>query len=207
MWILSQGLRRSRWRCRGRGVEAARVRGCRISCPGRLPFLPLPTPATASTRHRPPSAFTGTDGPARPLDAPFQPNQTPLHPGLVPGLRHSSWALVVTMEYKGRRHPVLYSATPSALAQDFARHQVSKQQRLHYHSSSLSSSFPNTMVSQSVNKTGLHPAGVQYGPFVFEPIGSSFGPPTDAFPLDPQKMITPRSRRSSMTAHTSTMTA
>ena len=50
-------------------------------------------------------------------------------------------------------------------AEDFARQQVSKQQRSNYHSSSLttssSSSCFHTMVSPSVNKTGLHPAGVQ----------------------------------------------
>jgi phosphoenolpyruvate carboxykinase (ATP) len=47
------------------------------------------------------------------------------------------------------------------LAQDFVRQQVSKQQRSNHHSSSPSSSVSPIMVAQSVNKTGLHPAGVQ----------------------------------------------
>lgn len=51
---------------------------------------------------------------------------------------------------------------PSRLASyssDFDRQQVAKQQRSNYHSSSLRNI---NMVSNSVNRTSLHPAGVQY---------------------------------------------
>lgn len=52
-----------------------------------------------------------------------------------------------------RHHP------PLPLAEDFARQQTAKQQRGNFHSSSLTTSV-FTMVA-AVNKTGLHPAGVQ----------------------------------------------
>jgi phosphoenolpyruvate carboxykinase (ATP) len=65
------------------------------------------------------------------------------------------------MDYKGLQEPLLRTASPAPLAQDFARQQVSKQQRSNYHSSSIASQVPRTMVSHNVNKTGLHPAGVQ----------------------------------------------
>jgi phosphoenolpyruvate carboxykinase (ATP) len=46
------------------------------------------------------------------------------------------------------------------LAQDFARQQVAKQQRTNFHSSSLKT-LPSAIMVSSVNKTNLHPAGVQ----------------------------------------------
>merc|ERR1712000_171865 len=49
----------------------------------------------------------------------------------------------------------------SPLAEDFARQQISKQARGNFHSTSLTTSVP-TMVS-AVNKTSLHPAGLQPG--------------------------------------------
>jgi len=71
---------------------------------------------------------------------------------------------MLAMPYKGDSIPPIRTASPPPLAQDFARQQVSKQQRSNYHSSSLSLSNSLAMVSHSVNKTGLHPAGVQYVP-------------------------------------------
>jgi phosphoenolpyruvate carboxykinase (ATP) len=79
----------------------------------------------------------------------------------VPGLKQWNSGIVVTMVLKGQQDPVIRTSSPAPLAQDFARQQVSKQQRSNFHSSSISSSVANIMVSQSVNKTGLHPAGVQ----------------------------------------------
>ena len=69
---------------------------------------------------------------------------------------------VVSVEYrhaiKEASDPVVWKASPALLTQDFARHQVSLQQQLHFHSSSVpASAF--TMVSQ-VNKTNLHPSGI-----------------------------------------------
>jgi phosphoenolpyruvate carboxykinase (ATP) len=61
---------------------------------------------------------------------------------------------------KAAEDPVIPTATPAPLAQDFARQQVSKQQRSNFHSSSISPLIANTMVSQTVNKTNLHPSGV-----------------------------------------------
>ena len=56
--------------------------------------------------------------------------------------------------------PFRYSTSISPLAEDFARQQISKQARGNFHSTSLTTSVP-TMVS-AVNKTSLHPAGLQY---------------------------------------------
>jgi phosphoenolpyruvate carboxykinase (ATP) len=61
---------------------------------------------------------------------------------------------------KAASDPVIRTASPAPLAQDFARQQVSKQQRSNFHSSSISPLISITMVSQSVNKTNLHPSGV-----------------------------------------------
>ena len=70
---------------------------------------------------------------------------------------------VVTMAaIKGSADPSIRPASPAPLAQDFARQTVQKQQRSNFHSTSISSGTFNTMVSQSVNKTALHPTGVQY---------------------------------------------
>jgi hypothetical protein len=57
-------------------------------------------------------------------------------------------------------HPPFLSSSPAPLAEDFARQQISKQLRGNFHSTSLTTSLP-TMVS-AVNKTALHPAGLQY---------------------------------------------
>lgn len=52
-------------------------------------------------------------------------------------------------------------ASPAPLAEDFARQQVAKQQRSNFHSTSLTRSL-SSMVTNNVNKTALHPTGVQY---------------------------------------------
>ena len=63
---------------------------------------------------------------------------------------------------RNKNTPPIRPSSPGLLSADFARQQISKQQRNNYHSSSL-----RTMVSNSVNKTALHPSGVQY---VFLPL-------------------------------------
>lgn len=50
--------------------------------------------------------------------------------------------------------------TPVAV-DDFTRQQIAKQQRSNFHSTSLTRSL-SSMVSTTVNKTALHPSGVQY---------------------------------------------
>jgi phosphoenolpyruvate carboxykinase (ATP) len=50
--------------------------------------------------------------------------------------------------------------TLPSLAEDYIYQQVQKQQQGNFHSTSLTSSV-TTMVVNAVNKTGLHPAGVQ----------------------------------------------
>jgi phosphoenolpyruvate carboxykinase (ATP) len=57
--------------------------------------------------------------------------------------------------------PVIRTASPAPLAQDFARQQVSKQQRSNFHSSSISPLLAN-MAPPAVNKTNLHPSGLKY---------------------------------------------
>jgi phosphoenolpyruvate carboxykinase (ATP) len=56
--------------------------------------------------------------------------------------------------------PVIRTASPAPLAQDFARQQVSRQQRSNFHSTSLNPILTNNMVTNTVNKTNLHPSGV-----------------------------------------------
>jgi len=56
--------------------------------------------------------------------------------------------------------PPLRSQSPGPLAEDFTRQQIFKQSRGNFHSSSLTSSIL-TMVSNTVNKTALHPSGIQ----------------------------------------------
>jgi phosphoenolpyruvate carboxykinase (ATP) len=70
--------------------------------------------------------------------------------------------MVFARGIKEASDPVIRTASP--VAQDFARQQVSKQQRSNFHSTSLSPLLANTMVSQAsaVNKTNLHPGGLQY---------------------------------------------
>jgi phosphoenolpyruvate carboxykinase (ATP) len=69
---------------------------------------------------------------------------------------------VVTMRaIKEASDPVIQTATSPPLAQDFARHQVSKQQRSSFHSSSISP-LSATMAPPAVNKTNLHPGGLKY---------------------------------------------
>lgn len=69
---------------------------------------------------------------------------------------------VVSVEYrhaiKEALDPVVWKASPTPLTQDFVRHQVSLQQRSHFHSSPVPA-FTFTMASQ-VNKTNLHPSGI-----------------------------------------------
>lgn len=62
---------------------------------------------------------------------------------------------------KGDGPPLYRTSSPAPLVEDFARQQVSKQQRSNFNSSSLTHSLSAMNVS-SVNKTALHPGGVQY---------------------------------------------
>jgi phosphoenolpyruvate carboxykinase (ATP) len=73
---------------------------------------------------------------------------------------------VVRMSGRGIKEtfdPVIRTASPAPLAQDFARQQVSKQQRSNFHSSSISPLLAN-MAPPAVNKTNLHPSGLKYVP-------------------------------------------
>ena len=62
---------------------------------------------------------------------------------------------------KGTQTPPIRTASPAPLAEDFVRQTVAKQQRTNFHSSSLKTAIPKAMVANSVNKTALHPSGVQ----------------------------------------------
>ena len=63
-----------------------------------------------------------------------------------------------------RPAPPVRSYTPGLpdKSNDFLNEQISKQQKSNFHSTSLNKSV--TMVAQSVNKTALHPSGVEYVP-------------------------------------------
>jgi len=67
---------------------------------------------------------------------------------------------MVSRGIKGAANPVVGSTSSTSLAQDFVRQQVSKQQRSNFHSTSISPLLHNKMVTQTVNKTNLHPSGV-----------------------------------------------
>jgi hypothetical protein len=53
--------------------------------------------------------------------------------------------------------PLDRSSSPGPLATDFSSQQIAKQRNNNYHSTSL-----RNMVATSVNRTALHPGGVQY---------------------------------------------
>ena len=53
--------------------------------------------------------------------------------------------------------PPLRPDSPGPLYSDFVQQQIAKQRNNNYHSTSL-----RTMVATSVNRTALHPGGVQY---------------------------------------------
>ena len=99
--------------------------------------------------------------PTKPNHTFAQPNQDPWDLSLVAGLKHWNLGYVVTMEYKDQHKPLIQTSSPAPLAQDFARQQVSKQHKSHYHSSSTSSQASPIMVAPTVNKTNLNPAGLQ----------------------------------------------
>jgi phosphoenolpyruvate carboxykinase (ATP) len=56
-------------------------------------------------------------------------------------------------------------ASPGPLAADFFQQQLAKQRNNNYHSTSL-----RNMVATSVNRTALHPGGVQYVPTLSAPL-------------------------------------
>lgn len=51
---------------------------------------------------------------------------------------------------------------PSQSGVDYVKENVSKQQRSNFHSSSLTAKSEITMAAARVNKTALHPGGVEY---------------------------------------------
>jgi hypothetical protein len=107
---------------------------------------------------------------------------------------------------KGQADPAqVRSTSPSPLSKDFARQAVTKQQRSNFHSTSITSGIANTMVSRSVNKTALHPTGVQYVPSSFLQTVYLLFVIANMQLSDPQRS-TPRSRRSFTTEHTLIMT-
>lgn len=60
------------------------------------------------------------------------------------------------------------SASPGPLATDFLQQQVAKQRNNNYHSTSL-----RNMVATSVNRTALHPGGIQYVYLLLLPLNTS----------------------------------
>lgn len=74
---------------------------------------------------------------------------------------HKVSVRTMAQAFKESQRPPVRPYSPAPLAEDFARQQVSKQQRSNFHSSSLRR-LPSNMVAHSVNKTALHPGGVQY---------------------------------------------
>jgi hypothetical protein len=68
-------------------------------------------------------------------------------------------AIVVAMALPGKNYiPLARPGSPGLLTSDFFQQQVAKQRNNNYHSTSL-----RNMVATSVNRTALHPGGVQPG--------------------------------------------
>jgi hypothetical protein len=129
----------------------ARQRVCRLRVPG-APFAPgfsalFSSPGPNDTRAS--STRASTQSHAAALEAARSTSALKLR-------------TVVTMPaIKEAEGPVVRTASSLPLAQDFVRHQVSKQQRSYLHSSSISS-LSATMAPPAVNKTNLHPDGLKY---------------------------------------------
>jgi phosphoenolpyruvate carboxykinase (ATP) len=132
----------------------------RASCTCRAPF-----PSLASPRAQLRVIFVPRELPNTPsIQAPHLAQSAA--PALayprssIARLSSNSVVRMPSRSIKRAHDPLLSTATSSPLAQDFARQQVSKQQHSNFHSSSISSIINFNMVSQSVNKTNLHPSGV-----------------------------------------------
>jgi hypothetical protein len=104
-------------------------------------------------------------------------------------------------------NPITRTHSPGPLAQDFARQQVFKQNKSNFHSTSLkrtvSSQSVAKMIPSSVNRTALHPHGVQYVGLV----ASFLSGETRTNGTPGPSRSTPRSRKSFTTPPTLTMTA
>lgn len=61
-------------------------------------------------------------------------------------------------QYQRDHNEPIRTSSPGPLAEDFARQQVAKQRNSNYHSTSLRKMVATT----SVNRTALHPGGVEY---------------------------------------------
>jgi phosphoenolpyruvate carboxykinase (ATP) len=125
-----------------------------------------------------------------------------------PSIARRSADDVVTMASSGIKaasDPVIPTASPAPLTQDFARQQVSKQQRSNFHSSSTSPLISYTMVSQSVNKTNLHPSGVASVASLPQTNWSEPSKQSTDSILTGRTRNTRRLKKPSMTRHTSTM--
>jgi hypothetical protein len=120
--------------------------------------------------------------------------------GATPGSRLPA---CVETQMSNRPSPLIRTLTPALpnSPTDFLKQQLSKQQNNNFHSSSLKTALSTIeMVSQNVNKTALHPGGVQY---VFQHL-----PIYTIANRNPGLYKNTQSwKRSSMRGHTSTMIA
>lgn len=125
---------------------------------------PQPSSGTFSYGNTRLSSFTSLYAWAnqRPLRNPIQELGPLVRVDSVSRVNHFPRNVVTMGSIKGHADPLpIRTASPAPLAQDFARQAVHKQQRSNFHSSSIASGVSRIMVSQSVNKTALHPTGVQ----------------------------------------------
>lgn len=96
--------------------------------------------------------------------------------------------------------PVFRTTSPTRLTQDFARQQVSKQQRSNFHSTSISTAFSGTMAPPAVNQTNLHPSGLKYVLLLHMHLHVA------NCAITGHTRSTQKSKKSSTIRHTSTMT-
>lgn len=94
---------------------------------------------------------------------------------------------------------------PNNSGVDYVKENISKQQRSNFHSSSLTAKSEITMAAARVNKTALHPGGVEYVA-TLTANGSIFPPILTRPSSAGRNTSTLNSRRNSTSVHTSTTT-
>ena len=131
-----------------------RIPGC-ISCPPKS--LRVKSDVVFPS-HLQPTATLHPSPTVCPLQLGPQPRHHPLNCGEAQGQRTYQSTSAVTMPPAGKNYiPPNRPSSPGFLNSDFFQQQVAKQRNNNYHSTSL-----RNMVASSVNRTALHPGGVQY---------------------------------------------
>lgn len=130
--------------------------GC-ISCPHLFPFGSSRTAPQAFATHGNASIVANRVAASARPSSPTSPVKLWRSTGAKWTRAYSRPSIVEAMAPVGKDYiPPNRPSSPSFLTSDFLKQQVAKQRNNNYHSTSL------RMVATSVNRTALHPGGVQY---------------------------------------------